>query len=234
MGKKNLALMLSVIIAAITMFSIVVEASVFDSGTCGANLNWTMDYNGTLSVSGSGDMYNNYTNGTLTVGSHIPSWQLHKDIINNVTTDNDVTSIGNRAFYEYKAIENLSLGTNVKIIGSYAFYRCINIKSFKAPQNLVTISDNAFSGCTSLESIFLPSSVKRIDTRAFYECTSLNKIEIGTGLERIDAEAFAGCNNLTVYYAGSEEQWKNIYISSKNNNSILNAKIVFNYKIGKF
>lgn len=35
-----------------------ISASAVSSGSCGGNLTWTLDDNGTLTVSGKGNMYN--------------------------------------------------------------------------------------------------------------------------------------------------------------------------------
>ena len=38
------------------------EPGIIDSGVCGDNLTWTLDEEGTLTISGEGDMYNYYWN----------------------------------------------------------------------------------------------------------------------------------------------------------------------------
>lgn len=60
------------------------------------------------------------------------------------------------------------------------------------PDGVTYIGYNAFNGCTSLASVTIPASVTNFGYFAFYGCTSLT----------------------SVTYKGTEEQWKNINISS--------------------
>lgn len=71
---------------------IIALAAVVDSGTCGTNLTWTLDDNGTLTISGNGKMKDYGLYG----GAQSP-W-LGSSEITSIVIENGVTSIGDRAF----------------------------------------------------------------------------------------------------------------------------------------
>ncbi len=55
---KVLSILLTVvlIICSVPAFSVSSAAATVKSGTCGTNLTWTLDSNGTLTISGTGNM----------------------------------------------------------------------------------------------------------------------------------------------------------------------------------
>ena len=57
--KKALSIALCVVILMSTfIMDITASATIVESGTCGDNLTWTLDDEGTLTISGTGDMFN--------------------------------------------------------------------------------------------------------------------------------------------------------------------------------
>lgn len=130
-----------------------------------------------------------------------------KDSDNRETSNNYY----NRCFYKCSSLQKVLLGTGIKSIGRETFQDCISLMDIVIPANVTTVGVSAFSGCTSLASIFLPA-----------------------GLTSIADNAFSGCTNLkTIYYAGSEEDWNKITISSTGNDQIINATKVYNYTYTK-
>lgn len=88
------------------------------SGTCGADLTWTLDENGTLTISGTGDMddYNSW-------GNPAP-WNDWKQQINAVVIEEGVTSIGDYTFSDHKKLTNVTLPESLTSIGDSAFWCC--------------------------------------------------------------------------------------------------------------
>ncbi|MGM9837629.1 MAG: leucine-rich repeat protein [Paludibacteraceae bacterium] len=85
------------------------------SGKCGDDLYW--QYKDTeLKISGTGVMYH-YMEATQ-------PWQLFRDSIRAVYTDNTTTSIGEYAFANTKRLSKLHIGAKVEDIGAYAFADC--------------------------------------------------------------------------------------------------------------
>ena len=62
---------------------------------------------------------------------------------------------------------------DVTNIGNYAFYNCTNITSVTLSSDVISIGDYAFSGCASMDSIIILSDIVYIGDGAFNGCTSL-------------------------------------------------------------
>ena len=90
------------------------DGSIVDSGTCGDNLTWTLDDNGTLTISGTGAM-TNYSD------EEVESPWSWNDEIQTVVIENGVTSIGNYAFSLCRSLTSVTIGKRVKRIGTEAF-----------------------------------------------------------------------------------------------------------------
>ena len=120
-------------------------------------------------------------------------------------------------------------GKPVTEIGDRAFSNLDSLTEVVIPEGVTSIGAYAFNGCTMLAEIAIPEGVESIGEAAFQSCTSLAEIVIPEGVTKIDSFAFHKCNELTtVYYRGSEEQWKQIAIGS-NNDALTEAEIKYNY-----
>jgi hypothetical protein len=187
-------------------------------GTCGDDLMWKLDDEGTLTISGTGDM-TNYAS-----GGNAP-WYSRRESIKRVVIESGVTSIGDNAFYGCTSLTSIEIPNSVTGIGDNAFYGCTKLTSVIIPDGVTSIGDNAFYGCTKLISVTIGNSVTDIWSYAFYKCYSLASVTIPNSVTRIGYMAFYECESLNdVYYAGSEEEWKKISIG-KNNDYLTNAKI---------
>ena len=109
----------------------------------------------------------------------------------------NVTSIGERAFYYCTGLTSITIPSSVTSIGKLAFYDCTGLTSITIPESVTSIGQEAFRGCTGLTSITIPSSVTSIGRWAFSGCTSLTSITIGNSVTSIGDEAFYGCTGLT-------------------------------------
>ncbi len=139
------------------------------SGTCGANLTWTLDTEtGILNITGTGDMYD---------GDYVFDQYL--------------------LWYEYRAdIQTVIMEHGITSIGDLAFYGCTNLTSVTIPDSVTSIGANAFEGCTALTSVTIPDNVTSIGWRTFYGCTELTTVSIPASVTSIASTIFAGCKNL--------------------------------------
>ena len=83
----------------------------------------------------------------------------------------NVTSIGDYAFYDCGGLTSFTIPDNVTSIGDYAFYDCGGLTSFTIPDNVTSIGDYAFSGCSRFTSVTIPNSVTSIGESAFNTCS---------------------------------------------------------------
>ena len=109
-------------------------AETVGSGTCGKDVNWTLDSAGTLTISGTGNML--YS---------IP-WG-YKDQIKTCVIENGVTSIGNYAFDYCKSLTSVTIPDSVESIGDGAFRDCTSLASVTIPNSVTSIGFRAFYGC---------------------------------------------------------------------------------------
>ncbi len=117
------------------IFAISAYAEVVDSGKCGDNLTWTLDDEGTLTISGTGDMYDYNSS-----GENPAPWM---DRINEIVIEEGVTSIGDQAF-SGAYIKKLTLPNSLTKIGNYAFHM-VSIDELIIPDSVTSIGEGAFS-----------------------------------------------------------------------------------------
>lgn len=162
------------------------------SGTCGESLTWTLDTEGKLVVSGTGEMEDVYE-------WHIHSaktWGRYRKKIRSVVISEGVTSTGMNAFAECTELSSVELPASLRKLGDSSFYNCRKLTSIALPSGVAEIESYAFESCISLRSIVLPSGVSRIQGSTFYGCSSLERVEIEGELTEIEGFAFYECSSL--------------------------------------
>lgn len=108
-----------------------------------------------------------------------------------------ITTIGDYAF-GLTAINVTSLPNGITSIGRNAFYDCTNLALTSLPSGITTISQYCFHGCTRLALTSLPSGVTTIEQYAFYECSGLALASLPSGISTIPAYAFYNCYAVTI------------------------------------
>ena len=186
MRKRLLSFVLAVLMIASLLPATALAANIVDSGTCGAEVTWTLDSDGVLTISGSGYMCD--------YGSSGAPW--HGRVKSAVIAEG-VTSIGWCAFYDCASLTSVTIPDSVTRIGSYAFYDCRSLTSVTIPDSVTRIGDGAFEGCTSLTSVTIPDSVTSIGGDTFRYCTALTSVTIPNSVTSIGGWAFYNCTSLT-------------------------------------
>lgn len=202
--KKKLRRTLAIVLAAIMLISVfpVVNAFATKKGKCGDNVQWRLDTNGTLTVSGSGRMYDYAYKGEgmdldfVEYGSDTP-WVQSREKIKKIVIRGDVTYIGQHAFAGFTALKSVNISAKVKMIGRNAFEYSKSLELVKLPEGIETIGDSAFLCCISLLSINLPDGLKTIEHSAFSFCQKLNNVKLPDSLTTIGDSAFKHCRSFT-------------------------------------
>ena len=154
------------------------------------NLTWTLTADGTLTISGEGAMkdYNSDDN---------PSPVYNNSDVKKIVIEDDVTSIGDAAFFHCRSLKSITIPDSVTSIGKDAFEACNSLSSITLSNNITSIGDAAFYDCSNLKSITIPDSVTSIESAVFYNCTSLTSITIPNSVTSIGSYAFSDCSSLT-------------------------------------
>lgn len=188
------------------------EETIVASGTCGDDLTWKLGDKGTLTISGTGEMYN-YSMADA-------PWKEQKDLISALVVENGATSIGSSTFDGYTSLKSIKLASTVKSIGNNAFsntgitsldlpegmesigigafYNCEKMTELKLPESLTTLNNGAFAFCKGLTAVTLPNKITFIGALVFEECTGLTSITIPENVTEIRNQAFYYCTALTM------------------------------------
>ena len=212
-------------------------AATVASGKCGDRAEWTLDAAGTLTISGSGRMYD--YEWPADRGGTTPPWLANKyrDSIRALHVEQGITYIGRCAFDSCGNLSDVTLPTSLRIIGQCAFNDCTALRSIQLPEGLTTIMedafnaaglvsitfpstlgelrDGAFMNCEKLQSLRLPEGLTTIGNWAFYCNPNISSIYIPASVTTIGEEAFIYYNNLaTVRYGGSQSQWSAVSVAA--------------------
>ena len=238
MKKKMMAVLLALILTAGTMSPLGVSAEeqpevstehveiqelgagVY-TGTCGEGAEYTLDENGTLTITG---------NGSIDFGAFRGfGKEDDKRVIKKVVISSGMIGIGNFAFENCSDLKSVEIPASVTSIGSAAFKDCSGLESMnideanttyenpegsnaivekssktlvagckntKIPDDVKIIGAYAFCGCSDLKSIEIPDNVSEIQVAAFDDCSNLTAIHIPAGVDKIALGVFMGCSNL--------------------------------------
>ena len=149
------------------------ERAVIVTGSCGANVTWTLYSDGNLVIQGTGNLSNPSMAAAV-------AWANYRSTIRSVDIAAGITNLPD-----------------------FAFVDCTNLTSvtFEDGSKLTTIGGSAFSGCSSLKEINLPEHVKTIYGNAFRSCASLTYVYLPDTVSYITNSAFSGCDNVVVSVA---------------------------------
>ena len=89
-----------------------------------------------------------------------------------------------------------SFPNNLSSIGEYAFYHCLGLRSVEIPDNVRNIGSSAFEGCNDLSFANIGDGVTIIETNTFRNCKELKTITFGSNVQEIKSGALVDCNNL--------------------------------------
>ncbi|MBQ7646069.1 MAG: leucine-rich repeat domain-containing protein, partial [Clostridia bacterium] len=198
-------------------------ASASESGMCGENLIWTLDDEGTLTISGIGEMedydYWDYINAP---------WYSDREFIKKVVIESGVTSIGRDAFYGCTSLASVTIGNGVTTIGISAFAGCTGLANAIIGNGVTTIGESAFNGTAIYNNkanwednvlyigkhlikaksdisgdYTIKSGTLTIANYAFEYCSSLVSVTIPDGLTTIGDYAFPYCRSLASVTIGN-------------------------------
>lgn len=200
MKRRNLwSILLMTVLSVVVLLAIRPDASAASinaSGYCGGegdgtNLTWTLDSEGTLTISGTGKMKD--------FGLNKAPWKQHSPT--KLMIKLGVTSIGRHAFDQMKTLSgDLTIPNSVGSIGDLAFVNCNGFTgSLVIPNSVTEIGEGAFANCTGFTgNLIIPNSVTKIATMAFNGCSGFSgDLIISDSVTKIESSAFCGCSGFS-------------------------------------
>lgn len=155
----------------------------------------------------SGGLFYNVISGTKTVAvtseaAEHSSYSGRVIVPESVTYNGEkyiVAAIGNKAFVRSK-VTDVQIPDNVTSIGDSAFYFSEELENITLPQKLTKISRCAFAG-TSITAIAVPEGVTELGNGAFQSCLRLHTVFLPSTLKLISAYGFNNCSSLSEIYS---------------------------------
>ena len=185
------------------------DEGVVETGKCGDDLTYTItgdETNGyTLTISGTGDMYDYNPTGTSGSSSNLvlnttAPWSDWKEKVHKLVIQPGITSIGIYSFTCFSKLNGiLEIPDGVKRIGAMAFNSC---KGFSGdliiPDSVEVIELGAFVNCTGFDGkVILSQNLKKIGESSFCNCYNLSEVVFGENVTEIGDYAFEECTRLT-------------------------------------
>ena len=222
-NRTRLWLMVLVVTLVANLFTVGAFAEA-TSGSCGANLTWTVNTEtGELTISGTGAM-NDYSSTTA-------PWKAYNDVITKVTVGEGVTALWStnksqpfngltkdftvslpgtltKIDRDFNNCVNLTAVTFAKTgvlekVDGWAFANCKKLVSITFPDNAQTkFYDGSFNNCYALTSVTLGNQTAQLNGRVFNNCSALTEIVIPASVTQVgnatsgQGAAFNGCGKL--------------------------------------
>lgn len=221
--KKSFSLLLALVMlmSAVCAIPSVAFADVSVTGACGDNVFYTYSDNyNTLTISGSGDMYNYQedktpmrvapktiyiSEGVTSIGEYA-LFQKHADDIYfpdslKKIEKNALDDVYNGNYPVNFHISSVSKWCSIdKSYSEYCRYNLIAdgklVSDLKIPSDVKSIDRFDFFACQSITSVTIPKSVKLIGAGAFYQCYKLKSCQIPSSVTEIRPLAFSCCTAL--------------------------------------
>ncbi|MEE1011286.1 MAG: leucine-rich repeat domain-containing protein, partial [Acutalibacteraceae bacterium] len=197
--KKKLTKVLAVVLALMMLVSaspMAFAATEIANGTAGEGVSWTLDSDGTLTISG---------NGPIVVGWYAPPWEFYNDYILNIVIEEGITMIPNTAFCYAKNCVSISIPASLETVeeGTTPFWSMNSLEKFIVDDNNpnyksvdgILFSKNGetlvfFPQKQGATEYTIPAAVKNIAGYAFYGNVCLKKVTVPDTVTSIGECAF--------------------------------------------
>ena len=166
---------------------------IVEEGPSGSNLYWTLDDEGILTISGSGEMT-------------MSTWRSQLADIRYVVMEDGITSICDDAFSYLYNMAGISIPGSVKTIGDNAFEGCAKLKYISIPRGVTEIGTSAFSLCTGLIEAKIPNGVTSIEHYAFNNCPAMENIFFLGDAPSFGDDVFR-MDRVTAHYPATNPTW---------------------------
>lgn len=147
------------------------------------NLDYTFYPDGTLTITGSGEMpsfnwgeRSTSTDETETIwyDGQMPPWYNFRSLITNIVISEGITTISKYSFTDCDNLEYVKIPSTITKIGQGAFYHCDKLSALRIPEGTAIGYENfAFSGLSIFE---VPAGSPNIYNETYYRMPNLRYI----------------------------------------------------------
>ena len=142
--------------------------------------------------------------------------------IERVIVEEGVTKIPARLYCNATALKELVLPTSLAEIGAQAFIGCSSLEELTIRSDITTGSTLSPFGGNGIKTLTFAEGVTSIPSYFFDKsCSAVESLYLPSTLTSIGYNAFRGTSTMTVYYAGTQEQWERIDKRSFNPSNIV-------------
>ena len=129
-------------------------------GTCGAegkNLTWSLSCDGTLTIRGTGEMYN-----WMSLADR--PWHSLCTSIQRVVIEEGVTTTGLHAFYGASNLTSVSLPSTLQTLQFMTFFGCGKLTTLTIPSSVTYVGNRSLEGCSALTDVYMSETGDAIPT----------------------------------------------------------------------
>ena len=152
MKKKLLSLVAIIpILIIIGIVNVNANAKTVDRGSCGDNVVWVLDDEGTLTITGEGSIQ-------YYVRLPFVPWTGYYEDIYSIVISDGVTGDGGYAFSEIRNLKYLEIGNGYSSIDDWMLLSAENLTDIKLCNSITNIKTGVFSKCKKLKNVYFNGS----------------------------------------------------------------------------
>lgn len=187
--KKCISLLMALLMALSLLPTTAWAAT---AGRCGENATFSLDDDGTVTISGTG-----WFSGEVSedVNENYNEYYCWNPLFKRAIVEEGITALGFGSFGLCDNLEEVTLPDSIQAMYDETFDGSTALKSVRMPNNPDLVMGNyVFRNCTNLTSIVIPC--KYLNSHSFSGCSSLKDITFSNNLQRIGYNSFWGCYSL--------------------------------------
>ena len=172
---KKLVALLMVAVMSLSLVACGGNPKQIANGNCTDTITWTLDSNGLLVISGTGEI------GDYEKGAGNQPWADYRNNITALVIEEGITRIGDRAFQNCINMERANIGDGVAGIGEWAFQNCFELTNVELQPD-VNLENGAFRSTPA--EFDVSASMSTCYTDSYYD-SALSRVNL-TGNYRED------------------------------------------------